>query len=38
MLKNKYGGCSLMAERQTVALKTRVRFPPTAFSKIGEET
>jgi hypothetical protein len=26
-----YGGCSSMAERETVALETRVRFTPSAF-------
>ena len=28
--KNKYGGCSLTVECQTVALKTRVRLPSSA--------
>ena len=31
ILKNKYGGCSLVAERTVVVCKTGVRFSPSAF-------
>ncbi len=34
ILKSKYGGCSSMVERATVAREKWVRFPPSAFSGI----